>query len=189
MANDVLIAAARPVASAATVERLKDYGIPESASSRLPRPIAYALLCHREAPQFLSERGLALPIATFGFDDAMPQTRQDLEAALAVAQDGLERGGPADCLMAMSTMRACTRQRQTLLIDEQLMLATYAEKFAKYPAHVVARACDKWMETSPFWPAISELLPYCDWALQTSSALVFALKKALGHFERGPSNA
>ncbi len=102
----------------------------------------------------------------------------DLQQALEVAYLSLRPSGPADCLTATARLRAVARQRPSVEADEALSLTVYAEKLAKYPDDAVAMACEKWLETSPFWPAVSEILQACEWAMQRRRALAQMLERA-----------
>jgi hypothetical protein len=109
----------------------------------------------------------------------MPAARADLEKALVVAKDACRSGGPADCLEATARLSAVARRQPTVTSDEELALAVYAEKLAKYPVDAVAAACEKWMEISPFWPSVSEILKMCEWTMQPRRELVRVIEAAL----------
>ncbi len=87
----------------------------------------------------------------------------------------MKPGDPADCLMATARLRAVARQQPVITSDERLALAVYGEKLAKYPVDAVAMACEKWLELSPFWPSISELLKMCEWAMAPRRALALEI--------------
>jgi hypothetical protein len=66
-----------------------------------------------------------------------------------------------------------------MMTDERLAMAVYSEKLAQYPADAVAAAGEKWMEISPFWPSVSEILRMCEWAMQPRRELVRVIEAAL----------
>ena len=55
------------------------------------------------------------------------------------------------------------------------MLTVYGEKLGKYPVDAVAAACEAWLDASPFWPSVSEILQACERAMQPRRELVLAL--------------
>jgi hypothetical protein len=129
------------------------------------------------AAEYEAQPPLGMDLVGMSIDGAV--SAEDLSTALDLAEQSLKPSGPADCLMATARLRAVARQRPVITSDEKLSLAVYAEKLAKYPADAVAMASEKWFELSPFWPAVSELLRACEWAVQPRRELVLAVTRKL----------
>jgi hypothetical protein len=163
------------------VAHLKTHGLPAAFAASLPRSIATALTFRPYTPEFDADQLLGLNMMEIRFNPtAAAPSQEDLAAGLRVVEASLKAGGPEACLAATMRMRVSTRQQQTVAQDAKLMLIVYAEKLANYPADAVAAACEKWLETSPWWPAIAEILPYCEWAMQPRRVLRVELMRAVG---------
>lgn len=146
----------------------------------LPASVAAIVRWHESVPDYSPLGWPTVHIRSFAdSNDVVALGRVDIERAIAVVEQSLAGDGPAPCLTATARLRAVARQRPTVEADEELALAIYAEKLAKYPADAVARACEKWLETSPFWPSVSEILQACEWAMQPRRALLAKLRDAL----------
>jgi hypothetical protein len=143
----------------------------------LPESVARRIRWTSGAAQFESEPRLGLPFVSVDFAE-LPR-KPDLEAALETVRTAMAPGGPADCLQALARLRAVSRKQPTMMTDERLAMAVYSEKLAQYPADAVAAAGEKWMEISPFWPSVSEILKMCEWAMQPRRELVRVLESAL----------
>lgn len=167
------------------VERLEAHGLPASVAAGLPPSIATALTFRPYTPEFDAEqlRGLNMMEIRLAPTGPAP-SHEDLAAGLRLVETSLKPGGPEACLAATMRMRVSTRQQQTVAQDVKLMLIVYAEKLANYPADAVAAACEKWLEASPWWPAVAEILPYCEWAMQPRRALRLELTRAAGALVR-----
>jgi hypothetical protein len=160
--------------SLSRAQQLEGHGLPTSLAYSLPASVADALSFRRVTPEYQTEPlpGLQCVVVDVG----EVASADDLALAHAMARDAVnEQGNPADSLLATARLRAVARQRPTITADEKMALAVYAEKLAKYPAEVVAMACEKWLESSPFWPSVAELLKACEWAAQPRRALALAL--------------
>lgn len=163
--------------------RIEAHRLPASLTRNLPASVAAALSLRTLAPEYETHPPLDLDLVSMSVDGVV--SRDDLAAALEMAEQSLTPSGPADCLAATARLRAVARQRPVITSDERLALAVYAERLAKYPADAVAMACEKWFELSPFWPAISELLRMCEWALQPRRELVMALTRKMREADHG----
>lgn len=148
-------------------------GLPPAVVARLPAAVAAALVVGPFAPEYPSGADLALPLVMI----TLPATlaRADVSAALDVANRACVPAGPSAALLATARLRVGTRQRPMAREDETLQLALYGEKLARYPADAVAAACEAWLEASPFWPSVSEILQACERAMQPRRELVLAL--------------
>jgi hypothetical protein len=172
-----LVPAKAPVVSIALARRIEAFGLPPSIAHNLPASVAAALTLRKHSPEYETQPVAGLDYVAIDLGEVA--SRDDLAHALAVTQAAMKPGNPADCLMATARLRAVARQRATITSDEKLALAVYAEKLAKYPPDVVAMACERWLELSPFWPSVSELLRMCDWAMQPRRALALELQRRL----------
>lgn len=149
------------------------------ALDRLPASVAAALTVVPFTPQFATgaDDGLALPLVSIRLPAGL--ARRDLAAGLEHARRACAPAGPAEALLATARLRVATRQRAMAAEDEALMLAVYGEKLGRYPADAVAAACEAWLEASPFWPSVAEILRACERAMQPRRELVLALTVAL----------
>lgn len=156
------------------------HGMPLGLAKQLPRPLVEALAVTQRMPEFVEPSAPVLPLTVMALRPVMPVSATDLQAALDVVEVAMRPGREADVIKAMLRMRVVTRSREMGRADEELMWSVFAEKLAKYPADAVAAACERWLETSPFWPSVSEILPYCEWAMQPRRELQVLLLRALG---------
>lgn len=170
------------VSSVGIARHIETHRLPPGIARNLPPAIAAALTFRTMAAEYETDPPLGL--ALVGISVAGAVSRADLATALDLAEQSLRPSGGADCLMATARLRAVARQRPVITSDERLALAVYGEKLAKYPADAVAMACEKWLETSPWWPAISELLRLCEWALQPRRELSLALTRKIAEAAR-----
>jgi len=161
------------VVSMGLARRIEAHRLPASLAYSLPASVASALTFRTLSPEYETNPPLGLDLVALSLAGGLP--RADAETALSVAQCSLQPSGPADCLEATARLRAVARQRAVITSDERLSLAVYGDKLAKYPADAVAMACERWLEISPFWPAVSELLRMVEWAMQPRRELVLAL--------------
>ena len=167
------------VASVGIARRIEAHRLPATIARNLPPTVAAALSFGTMA----TEDAAGMDLVTIAIDGAV--SRADLATALDLAERSLKPSGPADCLTATARLRAVARQRAVITSDERLALAIYAEKLARYPADAVALACERWLETSPFWPAVSELLRMVEWACQPRRELVLALTRKMQEAAHG----
>jgi hypothetical protein len=168
-----LTVASQHVVSVGLARRLEAHRLPASIARNLPASVAAALACRTMAAEYDQHPPLGLDLVVMSIEGAV--SRGDLSTALALAEQSLKPSGPADCLMATARLRAVASHRPVITSDEKLSLAIYGEKLARFPADAVALACERWLEQSPFWPAVSELLRLCEWACQPRRELVLAL--------------
>jgi hypothetical protein len=173
--NSITRASASPV-SVGAVRKIEAHRLPASVARNLPASVAAALSFRAMAPEYETQPALGLDLVSITITGGL--SGNDLAAALVVVEQSLKPSGPADCLQATARLRAVARMRPTITSDERLALAVYGDRLAKYPADAVALACEKWIETSPFWPGVSELLRMVEWALQPRRELVLALARA-----------
>ncbi|KAF0097836.1 MAG: hypothetical protein FD144_4785 [Rhodospirillaceae bacterium] len=108
-----------------------------------------------------------------------------IEAARAVELT-LRPGGVAANLRAMKKLRAVARQRDVATDEANFATATYGEQIAQYPTDVVAEVCERWMRTSPFWPALSELIAAIETALAPKRAVLSAIRSAIANPDEVP---
>jgi hypothetical protein len=139
--------------------------------------VAAALTFRRGAPEYETQPVAGLDFVSVHLGEV--SSREDLKLAYGAAREVMKPGNPADCLMATARLRAVARQRPVITSDEKLALAVYAEKLARYPVDAVALACERWLELSPFWPSISELLKMCEWAMAPRRALALEILRKL----------
>jgi hypothetical protein len=166
------------VVSRARAQQIEQFGLPASLAYSLPASVAEVLSFRRVTPEYQTDPLPDLQCVSVSLGEVA--SPEDLALAYAAARDVAdEQGNPADSLLATARLRAVARMRPTITTDEKLSLAVYAEKLAKYPADAVARACEKWLELSPFWPSVSELLKMCEWAMQPRRALALELLRKL----------
>jgi hypothetical protein len=161
------------VMSVGIARRIEAHRLPASLARNLPPAVAAALSFGTMA----AEDAAGGDLVTIAIGGAV--SRADLATALDLAEQSLKPSGPADCLLATARLRAVARHRPTITADEKLALVVYAEKLGRYPADAVAMACERWFETSPFWPAVSELLRMVEWALQPRRELALALTRKM----------
>jgi hypothetical protein len=86
---------------------------------------------------------------------------------------------PASIDMAskkLMELRAVTVHRARDGIDVELMATAYTQRLARYPADVVAAACDAWADREEFWPSWAELKAECDKRMRGRLALKRALE-------------
>lgn len=172
MSGDITLASVSPV-SVGIVRKIEAHGLPASIARNLPPAVASAL----SFGALPAEYGGGNPLVTIAIEGNV--SRADLARALALAEQSLSPSGAADCLTATARLRAVARQRPVITSDERLALFVYGEKLSRYPADAVALACERWLETSPWWPGISELLQMVEWACQPRRELVLALTRKI----------
>lgn len=160
-----------------------DFG---QTARRLPDTVAKRLRWRRMAVDYSATGWPVVFVSGLEWQDLVAIPELDLERAVSVARAALEPSQGSDCLAATLRLQAVARRRSTIAEDEELSLVVYADKLARYPADAVAAACERWLETSPFWPSVSELLQACEWAMQPRRELVQALTKALQRHADAP---
>lgn len=103
-------------------------------------------------------------------------TPEELEAVRR-AVDALLEPAPADmAAVKLAELRAVTVHRARDGIDVELMATAYTQRLARYPADVVAAACDAWADREEFWPSWAELKAECDKRMRGRLALKRALE-------------
>lgn len=148
-------------------------------AAQLPLSVTQWLRWHLYNPEYAPKRWAVAVVKEMHWREIVHIPRQDLERALGIARDLLQPSKPSECLAATVRLQAVARRQPSIADDEKLALSIYAEKLAKYPASAVEMACEKWLETSPFWPSVSELLEACEWAMTPRRTLAFEIAKAL----------
>lgn len=155
-------------------------------AKELPATVAHWLRWRSVSPEYSALGWPIVSLAELDWPALVAMPKSDLEQALVVAQQALVPSSSAHCLKATARLRAVTTRRKPVEEDEALAFAVYADKLRKYPAEAVAIASEKWMESSPFWPAVSEILQACEWAMQPRRALVQVLEKGLRDYDDAP---
>lgn len=103
-------------------------------------------------------------------------TPEELDAVARVV-DGLLEPAPADMAATkLAELRAVTVHRARDGIDVELLATAYTQRLARYPADVVAAACDAWADREEFWPSWAELKAECDKRMRGRLALKRALE-------------
>lgn len=165
------------VVSVGIARRIETHGLPASLARNLPASVAAALSFRTMAAEYGETQPPGMDLVAIEIGGSV--SRADLAKALDLAEQSLKPSGPADCLAQTSRLRAVARQRPVITTDEKLAVVVYGEKLAKYPADAVAMACDAWLERSPWWPAVSELLQMVERVLQPRRELVLALTRKM----------
>jgi hypothetical protein len=176
--------AAAGVASLDLTRRVETHRLP----ARLPASVARALILRTVTPDYETQPP-GLRVVSLRIEGEIPQ--EDLTRALEATREAMRPGKPSDCLQATARLRAVARMRPTITDDERLALIVYSEKLSAFPADVVAMASEQWLEMSPFWPSVSELLRMCEWAIQPRRALALELMRKLPEqpYEARPAHA
>jgi hypothetical protein len=167
------------VVSVGIARHVEAHGLPATIARNLPPAVAAALSFSTMA----AENAAGGDLVTIAIDGTV--SRADLATALDLAEQSLKPSGPADCLTATARLRAVARQRPVITTDEKLAIAIYGEQLAKFPADAVALACERWVQTSPFWPAVSELLQMVERVLQPRRELALALTRKIAEAAHG----
>jgi hypothetical protein len=165
------------VVSRSKAQQLERHGLPAALAYSLPASIAEALSFRKVSPEYETAPVAGLEYVRVELGGDVPA--HDLALALEGAREAMRPGLPSDCLLATARLRAVARHRPTITSDEKLALSVYASKLARYPADAVAAACERWLELSPYWPSISELLKMCEWAMAPRRALALELHRKM----------
>jgi hypothetical protein len=152
-------------------------GIPAHYATSIPASVANALRFRPWSPQYASEPSFGAGVSIELDGDLLPI--EDLHAARVVAIAGIKPGLMSSCLQATVRLKAVAVRRPTVESDEKLAMVVYAEKLGRYPADAVAQACEMWIERSPFWPSVSEILKACEHVMRPRRELMMVVDRAL----------
>lgn len=75
----------------------------------------------------------------------------------------------------LAELRSLTAHRARPGDDVEMMATAFTARLAKYPADVVAAACDAWADREEWWPSWAELKAECDKRMRGRLALAAAL--------------
>jgi hypothetical protein len=178
MSEVVPLRSALPEHAAAAANRW----LPPELVRELPPSVILSMRFKAFVPEFTT--GAALP-PMMSISLASAPSEADASLSLAAVERSMAGCFEDEAIGATARMRVATKQRPMDKGDELLMLTVYGEKLAQYPADAIAIACEKWLETSPWWPAIAEILPYCESAMQPRRSLRLELVRALAQMGRG----
>lgn len=107
-------------------------------------------------------------------------TVTDLCAALAAVERSLHPCRDGDIAVeALAPMYATRRNRPGEQLDEQASLAVLADRLREFPRDVIEEAGAYIIDTTPWMPAVSELLQIIDRKMRPRRALKAALEQAI----------
>lgn len=118
-------------------------------------------------------------VAVTGIKLARNVPEEALRQALNAVQQSLRPSGPAGAAKAMMRLKATARVKDRGQEDQAGEAIVMAEKLAQYPADIIAQVAEKQIETSPWWPHVSELMASCERLTVPRRKLLDALKAAL----------
>lgn len=102
-----------------------------------------------------------------------------IRRALEACRNECRPGGHRVAAEALAILERKTVGAKQGLEDQQLRGAAYAADLAQYPADVIQLACQRWADSSRWWPAWADLKRECDRLAAKRIAEHRALERAL----------
>lgn len=103
--------------------------------------------------------------------------RGPIPALIARLEQRLQWGDQKKISLALAMVATAVKRAKGDESDDAAKAGVFCHYLREYPTWAVEKACDQWIKTQKFWPAVAELRALCDDAVRLDRIRLARLKK------------